>query len=70
MRAYLTKRMLLFIPTAFGQEAVAFWPEVRGYVHAGQPSGTHIKMEHLWIDPSRMDDKNNSGQMTGVPGGF
>jgi ABC-type transport system substrate-binding protein len=59
-----------YLPVYWEQEAVAFWPEVRGYVHAGQPSGVHVKMEHLWIDPAHKDDKNNSGQMTGVPGGF
>ncbi len=58
------------LPVYWEQEAVAFWPEVRGYVHAAQPAGAHVKMEHVWIDPSHKDDKNNSGQMTGVPGGF
>jgi peptide/nickel transport system substrate-binding protein len=58
------------LPVYWEQEAVAFWPEVRGYAHAPQPSGTHIKFEHVWIDPAHKDDKGNSGQTTGVPGGI
>ena len=56
------------IPVYWEQEAVAFWPEVRGYVH--QPSGTHLKMEHLWIDPAHKSDRGFRGQTLGVPGGM
>ena len=57
-------------PLYWEQEAVSFWPEVRGYVHAPQPSGSHTHMEHVWIDPAHKDDKGFSGQTTGVPGGI
>ena len=58
------------LPVYWEQEAVAFWPEVRGYAHAGQPSGTHVKFEQVWIDPAHQNDTGNRGQTTGVPGGF
>jgi peptide/nickel transport system substrate-binding protein len=52
------------------QEAVAFWPEVRGYVHFPQPHSTHIRFEQVWIDPAHANDTGFSGQTTGLPGGL
>ena len=57
-------------PIYWEQEAVSFWPEVRGYFHHPQPSGSHTNFEQMWIDPSHKDDKGFSGQTTGVPGGI
>ena len=56
-------------PLYWEQEAVAFWPEVRGYFHHPQPSGSHTQYEQMWINPAHRDDRNNAGQTTGVPGG-
>jgi ABC-type transport system substrate-binding protein len=58
------------LPVYWEQEAVAFWPEVRGYFHHPQPSGAHTRFEHVWIDPAHKDDKGFKGQTTGVPGGI
>jgi ABC-type transport system substrate-binding protein len=57
-------------PVYWEQEAVAFWPEVRGYAHAPEPGGAHTRFEHVWIDPAHRDDTENRGQTTGVPGGL
>ena len=56
-------------PSFWEQEGVAFWPEVRGYVHFPGPTSSHLRWAHMWIDPARMDDAEFSGQTTGVPGG-
>ena len=56
-------------PLYWEQGAVAFWPEVRGYFHHPQPSGAHTQYEQMWINPAYKDDRGNSGQTTGVPGG-
>ena len=56
-------------PVYWEQEAVSFWPEVRGYSHFPAPNGSFLKFMHLWIDPAHKDDSNNKGQTTGVPGG-
>jgi len=56
-------------PVYWEQEAVSFWPEVRGYSHMPAPFGAFTKYMHLWIDPSHKDDKGFKGQTTGVPGG-
>ena len=56
-------------PLYWEQEAVAFWPEVRGYFHHPQPSGSHTQYEQMWINPAHKDDRGNSGQTSGVPGG-
>ena len=56
-------------PLYWEQEAVAFWPEVRGYYHHPQPSGSHTQYEQMWINPAHKDDRGNAGQTTGVPGG-
>ena len=56
-------------PLYWEQEAVAFWPEVRGYYHHPQPSGAFVRWEQLWIDPSHADDTGFKGQIAGVPGG-
>ena len=57
-------------PLYWEQEAVAFWPEVRGYVHHPAPNSSFIKWEHIWIDPAHEDDRGFRGQTTGVPGGI
>ena len=51
------------------QEAVAFWPEVRGYAHFVRSTGSYNKFGHMWIDPGHKDDKGFKGQTTGPPGG-
>ena len=56
-------------PLYWVQEAAAFWPEVRGYVHFPHRRGSFLKFMHLWIDPAHKDDTGFSGQTTGVPGG-
>jgi peptide/nickel transport system substrate-binding protein len=56
-------------PAFWEQEAVAFWPEVRGYVHYPGPTSSHLRWAHMWIDPSLKDNTGFSGQTTGVPGG-
>lgn len=58
------------IPVYWRQEAAAFWPEVRGYVHFPQPSGSFLRFMHMWIDPNHLGDAGNAGQTTGVPGGM
>ena len=58
------------IPIYWEQEAAAFWPEVRGYVHFPHPSGSFLKFMHMWIDPARSNDTGYAGQTTGVPGGM
>ena len=57
-------------PLYWEQEAVAFWPEVRGYFHHPQPSSSFLRWEHLWIDPAHADDSDKAGQTSGVPGGI
>ena len=57
-------------PVYWEQEAVSFWPEVRGYVHFPAPFGSFRKHQHMWIDDSHKDDESFSGQTSGVPGGF
>ena len=57
-------------PVYWEQEAVSFWPEVRGYAHFPAPNGSFLKFMHLWIDPDHKDDTGNKGQTTGVPGGI
>ena len=57
-------------PIYWEQEAVAFWPEVRGYFHHPQPSGAHTRWENIWLDRSHEDDKGFKGQTSGVPGGI
>ena len=58
------------IPLYWEQEAAAFWPEARGYVHTPFPSGSFLKFMHMWIDPNHLGDAGNAGQTTGVPGGL
>ena len=57
-------------PIYWEQEAVAFWPEVRGYFHYPGPSGPHVTWEQLWYDPAHKDDTGFSGQTSGAPGGI
>ena len=58
------------VPYFWEQEQVAFWPEVRGYAHYPSSSANaYRRFWHLWIDPAHADDRMNSGQTTGVPGG-
>lgn len=56
-------------PVLWEEEAVAFWPEVRGYSHFPGPTSSHLRWAHMWIDPARKDDTGFAGQTTGVPGG-
>ena len=56
-------------PVYWEQEAVSFWPEVNGYSHFPAPNGSFLKFMHLWIDPADEGNSDNSGQMSGVPGG-
>ena len=56
-------------PIYWEQEAVAFWPEVRGYVHFPTPYGSWMKYQGMWLDQSHKGDKIFSGQMEGLPGG-
>ena len=57
-------------PMYWEQEAVSFWPEVRGYWHHPQPSGAHTQWVQMWFDPSNEGDSGYSGQTSGVPGGI
>ena len=57
-------------PIYWQQEAAAFWPKVRGYVHSPAQFGSHTKFLHMWIDPAHVEDSGNAGQTSGVPGGF
>ena len=57
-------------PIYWEQEAAAFWPELRGYVHFPSPAGSYLKFLHMWIDPAHKDDAVNAGQTKGVPGGM
>ena len=57
-------------PVYWEQEAVAFWPEVKGYVHFPGPSGPHARYGQMWLDPDSAGDSGNAGQKTGVPGGI
>jgi ABC-type transport system substrate-binding protein len=58
------------IPFLWEQEAVAFWPEVRGYVHYPVSNANgYRRYWHLWIDPAHQNDQGNRGQISGVPGG-
>jgi peptide/nickel transport system substrate-binding protein len=57
-------------PIYWEQEAVAFWPEVRGYSHFPTPYGAWMKYQSMWIDESHKDDKGFKGQTTGLPGGI
>jgi hypothetical protein len=59
----------MFFPLYWEQEAVAFWPEARGYAHFPAPFGSWLKYQHMWIDPAHANDKGFSGQTTGLPGG-
>lgn len=57
-------------PLYWEQEAVAFWPEIRGYYHHPQPSGSFVRWHQLWYDPARKNDKKAvKGPTKGVPGG-
>ena len=57
-------------PLYWEQEAVSFWPEVRGYFHHPQPSGSHTQWVNLWFDPAFKGTSGNAGQTSGVPGGI
>ena len=65
-----TMNLYMKFPLYWEQEAVAFWPEVRGYAHFPAPYGSWLKYQHMWIDESHMNDRGFSGQRTGLPGGI
>ncbi len=69
LQVYLMGLYVKF-PLYWEQEAVAFWPDVRGYAHHPQPSGAFVRWEQLWLDPAHKDDTGFSGQTEGVPGGL
>jgi peptide/nickel transport system substrate-binding protein len=69
LQVYIMEQYWKF-PLFWEQEAVAFWPEVRGYAHHKAPNTSFIKWEHVWIDPAHEGDKGFRGQTTGVPGGI
>ena len=58
------------LPLYWEQEAAAFWPDVRGYVHHPSPEGPFLRWEHVWIDPDFKDASGFKGQISGVPGGI
>jgi ABC-type transport system substrate-binding protein len=60
----------MYFPLYWEQEAAAFWPEVRGYVHYPTPYGSWLKFQSMWIDPAHKDDGGFQGQTTGLPGGI
>ena len=68
LQLYLMNQYWNF-PVMWEEEAVAFWPEVRGYSHFPGPTASHLRWAHMWIDPSHEDDTGFRGQITGVPGG-
>ncbi len=65
-----TMKQYSSFPIYWELEAVAFWPEVRGYVHFPSPSGSFLKFMHMWIDPAHINDTGYAGQTAGVPGGM
>lgn len=56
-------------PVFWEEEAVSFWPEVRGYSHFPSSTTSHLRWAHMWIDPDHKDDTGFAGQTLGVPGG-
>ncbi len=56
-------------PVFWEEEAVSFWPEVRGYSHFPTSTASHLRWAHMWVDPAHKDDTRFAGQITGVPGG-
>ena len=68
LQLYLMSQYWNF-PSFWEQEAVAFWPEVRGYSHFPTPHASHLRWANIWIDPSHYNDTGFSGQTTGLPGG-
>ena len=69
LQLYLMGKYVKF-PLYWEQEAVAFWPDVRGYYHHPQPSGAFVRWEQLWLDPDHEDDSGFQGQTSGLPGGL
>ena len=69
IQLYIMNKYVIF-PIYWEQEAVAFWPEVRGYFHYPGPSGPHVTWEQLWYDPAHKGDTGFSGQTSGAPGGI
>jgi ABC-type transport system substrate-binding protein len=69
IQLYVMNQYMRF-PIYWEQEAVAFWPEVRGFAHFPAPYGAWLKYQHMWIDPAHKDDRGFSGQTTGLPGGL
>ena len=69
LQLYLMNQYKQF-PVYWEQEAVSFWPEVRGYFHFPGPSGPHTTWEQMWNDPSHKDDTGFSGVTSGPPGGI
>jgi ABC-type transport system substrate-binding protein len=59
-----------YVSIYWEQEAVAFWPEVRGFVHVPSPTTGFLHAIFMWIDPAHKDDTGFKGQTSGVPGGL
>ncbi|HLF04234.1 MAG TPA: ABC transporter substrate-binding protein [Dehalococcoidia bacterium] len=59
-------------PLYWEQEAVAFWPEIRGYYHHPQPSGSFVRWHQLWYNPANKNDKKPTTgvPVKGIPGGI
>jgi ABC-type transport system substrate-binding protein len=69
IQLYVMEQYMWF-PLYWEQEAVAFWPEVKGYSHFPTPYGSWLKYQHMWIDPANKDARGFQGQITGLPGGI
>jgi ABC-type transport system substrate-binding protein len=69
IQLYVMEEYMRF-PIYWEQEAMAFWPEVRGYVAYPTASESFQQFSHMWIDPAHKDAKEFRGQTTGVPGGI
>lgn len=69
IQLYVMKQYMWF-PLYWEQEAVAWWPEVKGYAHFPTPYGSWLKYQHMWLDPTQQDERGFSGQTTGYPGGI
>ncbi len=60
----------IHVPIYWEQEAVAFYPDVRGFVHVPSPTTGFLHAIFMWMDPAHKDDTGFRGQTTGLPGGI
>jgi hypothetical protein len=61
--------IIMYFPLYWEQEAVVFWPEVRGYAYFPTPYG-FVKFQHVWINPPHKDDKGFKAESSSIPGGL